>query len=130
LPFSHKYKNIYKDGFTVIKTTQGMRVDEYKNIPIDGKSYANFAYLVDNTPFPYPQGSYPWSALNLSSSVKIDIEVADNYKIISYRLIYINVTILLLYIVFIGKIIFDERRMRRSLNKGEAAVSNHEITMI
>lgn len=93
-------------------------------MPIGVLSSANFTYLVDNTAFPYPQGSYPWSALNLSSSVEIDIEVKDSYKVISYRLIYINVTILLLYIVFIGKIIFDERRLNRKLNKS-AAASNH-----
>lgn len=80
-----------------------------------GLSQMHEYYIVDNTPYPYPIGSYPFESLSLTMAASLSLEFNSKYKVQGIRLIFLNLTLLLVYAVVIGVIICRTRRVQAEL---------------
>lgn len=68
-------------------------------------------FIVDNTPYPFPMGAYPYSNLWVTSSTNLVVEFNDSYSSIGIRLIFITVTMILIYMFVIGILVYRTRKI-------------------
>lgn len=87
---------------------------------IDVISDVKFSFIVDNTLFPYPDGAYSYSNINIDMTTLLDITVSPSYQILGTRLIFINATIFIIFLVIITVIICKTRTILQKMT-----VSNH-----
>lgn len=69
-------------------------------------------YVVDNTPYPYPIGAYPYQNLSVTMAVSLSLAFDSKYKVQGIRLIFLNLTLLLIYAVVIGVIMYRTRKIQ------------------
>jgi len=58
-----------------------------------------FSYVIDNTLFPFPKGAYSYSSISLNVITRIEITISNIYEQIGIKLMFINVTIAVIFIL-------------------------------
>lgn len=71
---------------------------------------ASFIFVVDNTPFPFPQGSFSYTNISISLTNYIKVELNSVYQTLGIRLIYINLTIIVIYAFTLFVLIFKNNK--------------------
>lgn len=72
-------------------------------------------FVIDNTPYPFPEGAEPYSDISLSASTSLTIKFNEQYKVAGIRLIFIIVTLLVIYGFAIGRLVFKARKVQAEL---------------
>ena len=72
-------------------------------------------FIVDNTPYPFPNGAYPYSDLLITSSVSLSVEFQDKFKEPGIRLIFITVTMIIIYSVVIGVLVYRTKKIQKEM---------------
>jgi hypothetical protein len=90
------------------------------NEEIDNINDIVFSFIVDNTLFPYPDGAYAYSPINIDVSIYLDIMVSPSYETLGKRLIFINVTIFVIYAVIIIVLICKTRNINKKMNVSQS----------
>jgi hypothetical protein len=102
-----------------IRVSDVGKLDQVQDIPISIINDMHYNFLVDNTPFPYPEGAYPYSSLSISLCNQISLTLSDSYYTLGVRLIYLNVTILAIYVIIIAILVLRNRSLSRKMLEGE-----------
>lgn len=82
--------------------------------------------VVDNTQYPYPNGSYDANNISLQESTTISITLSDTSETIGVRrtvhcyiVIFINCTVLLIYGVVIAVLYYKHRKNLKAIKEFE-----------
>jgi hypothetical protein len=74
-----------------------------------------FATVIDNTLFPYPNGAYSYSGINIDIITTLSVTVSTSYEELGKRLVFINTTVFLIFIVIIAVIIFKANKIAKRM---------------
>ena len=80
---------------------------------IRGLNQIHEHFIVDNTQYPFPNGAFPYSDIWVSSSTSLTITFDESTKNAGIRLIFITVTILLLYAFVIGVLVYRTKKIEK-----------------
>lgn len=72
-------------------------------------------FIVDNSPYPFPNGAYPYSSLLLSSSTSLTITFDESTKNAGIRLLFITATLLVGYAVVIGVLVYRTKKIEKEM---------------
>lgn len=72
---------------------------------------------MDNTPYPFPIGAYPYSDIYILTATSLTVLFNDQYKNAGIKLIFINVTLILVYLVVIGVLVYRTRKIQEEMAK-------------
>ena len=84
-----------------------------------GNRKASYRYVIDNTPFPFPEGAFSYSNITISLTNYIQFTLNDTYETMGVRLIYINVTILLIYGFTLTVLVCKNARTEKKMQSSE-----------
>lgn len=76
----------------------------------------SFAFIIDNTLFPYPDGAFSYSPINIDVITSLTIDVSSTYAILGQRLIFINVTVFIIFLVIIITLIVKTNQINNKMN--------------
>ena len=71
---------------------------------------ASYFFVVDNTEFPFPEGAFSYSHISIGLTTYINFDLDSAYETMGVRLIYINVTILLIYGFSLGVLVYKNTK--------------------
>lgn len=102
------------------------------NQSIEDIKQINLSFVIDNTLFPYPNGAYSYSDINVDIETIININVSSSYETLGVRLIFINSTVFIIFAVIITAIIYKTSKLTKKMNisKKQSANQENNIAML
>lgn len=89
-----------------------------------------FSFIIDNTQFPTPKGAYSYSSINLDITTRLNILVSSSYEILGRRMIYINGTIFVIFLIIIITIVVRTDQITKKMDSSKNNSMREERTFI